>query len=223
MIQKTFNDIQPSLLDQIKSIAQDASKLPLEEKVNFLNEARRLLHEISPFSFEPIDFVEWVPASSLEANGWNPNHMAQNELNMLSGSMRKYGMFQAIVTSELFEGKRRIIDGWHRNYMGSTDTVMKERMRGYLPISYIKGDEADQREATLIANETKGKHYIEKEGYVIRDLHELGRSDEDMSRTLGKTEEELVRLKQITGIAAKFSNREYSKAWGELDDKMEVR
>jgi len=223
MKQTTFNEMQPSLLDQVKAIAQEASKLPLEEKINFLNEARRVLHEISPFKFEPIDFVEWVPASTLEANGWNPNHMAQNELNMLSGSMRKYGMFQAIVTSELVENKRRIIDGWHRNYMGSTDPVMKERMLGYLPISYIKGDDADQREATLLANETKGQHYIEKEGYVIRDLSELGRSDEEMSKNLGKPEEELVRLKQITGIAARFANKEYSKAWGELDDKMEIR
>jgi hypothetical protein len=53
----------------VRKIAQEASNLPLEEKVNFLNEARRILHEISPFNFEPIDFVEWVPAETLEANG----------------------------------------------------------------------------------------------------------------------------------------------------------
>ncbi len=225
MKQTTLEEIQPSLLDRVRAIAQEASKLPLKEKISFLNEARRILHDISPFSYEPIDFVEWVPASTLEANGWNPNHMAQNELNMLSGSMRKYGMFQAIVTSEIAEGKRRIIDGWHRNYTGSTDSVMKKRMYGYLPISYVKGDEADQREATLLANETKGKHYVEKEGKVIRDLVELGRTGQEISKNLGKSPEELTRLGQITKtrIAAQFANKEYSKAWGELDGKLEIR
>lgn len=218
MKQTTLEDIQPSLIDRIKAIAQEASNLPLEEKVNFLNEARRILHEISPFSFEPIDFVEWVPAETLKANGWNPNHMADNERKMLVGSMRKYGMSQAIVSMK--EG--RIIDGWHRNYTGSTDPVLSERMYHYLPRVCIEGDEADQREATLLFNETKGKHYVEKEGQVIRELVELGRADEELSKNLGKTDEELTRLKQITRIAARFANKEYSKAWGELDE-MEIR
>lgn len=219
MKQTTLEVLKPSLLDQVREIAQEASNLPLEEKVNFLNEARRILHEISPFSFEPIDFVEWVPASTLEANGWNPNHMADNEKKMLIGSMRKFGMSQAIVSIQ--EG--RVIDGWHRNYTGSTDPVLSERMYHYLPRVCVRGDEADQREATLLFNETKGKHYVEKEGQVIRDLVELGRADEELSKNLGKSSEELVRLKQITGIAARFANKEYSKAWGELDDKMEIR
>lgn len=219
MKQTTLEELKPSLLDQVRKIAQEASNLPLEEKVNFLNEARRILHEISPFNFEPIDFVEWVPAETLEANGWNPNHMADNERKMLVGSMRKYGMSQAIVSME--DG--RIIDGWHRNYTGSTDPVLSERMYHYLPRVCIEGDEADQREATLLFNETKGKHYVEKEGQVIRDLVELGRDDTELSKNLGKTDEELTRLKQITGIAARFANKKYSKAWGELDDKMEIR
>ena len=219
MKQTTLEELKPSLLDQVRKIAQEASNLPLEEKVNFLNEARRILHEISPFNFEPIDFVEWVPAETLEANGWNPNHMADNERKMLVGSMRKYGMSQAIVSMK--EG--RIIDGWHRNYTGSTDPVLSERMYHYLPRVCIEGDEADQREATLLFNETKGKHYVDKEGQVIRDLVELGRDDTELSKNLGKTDEELTRLKQITGIATRFANKEYSKAWGELDDKMEIR
>lgn len=211
MKQTTFEDI--GLLDQIKLIAQEASKLPLEEKVNFLNEARTVLHEISPFSFEPIDLVIWEKAENLEANGWNPNHMAQNEQEMLDGSMIKYGMSQAIVTVPT--KIRRIIDGWHRNYRGSTNPTLKTRMYGYLPITFIRGEEADQREATLLFNETKGKHYVEEEGKVIRDLVELGREDDELSKNLGKSDEELVRLKQITGIAARFANKDYSKAWGE--------
>ena len=46
MKQTTLEDIQPSLIDRIKAIAQEASNLPLEEKVNFLNEARRLKSDL---------------------------------------------------------------------------------------------------------------------------------------------------------------------------------
>lgn len=221
MKQTTLEDAKPYLLNQIEAIAKEADKLPLEEKVNFLNEARRIFHEISPFAFEPIDFVFWDKIENIEANSWNPNRMGDNEKQMLVGSMRKYGMSQAIVTVPT--KVRRVIDGWHRNYTGSTDPVLKERMHGYNPIVFINGGEADQREATLLFNETKGKHYVEDEGKVIRDLVELGREDTELSKNLGKTEEELVRLKQITGIAAKFANKNYSKAWGELDGKMEIR
>ena len=75
----------------------------------------------------------------------------------------------------------RIIDGWHRNYTGSTDPVLSERMYHYLPRVCIEGDEADQREATLLFNETKGKHYVEKEGQVIR---EPGRTWTGRRRTI---------------------------------------
>jgi hypothetical protein len=52
MKQTTLEELKPSLLDQVRKIAQEASNLPLEEKVNFLNEARRILHEISPGAFQ---------------------------------------------------------------------------------------------------------------------------------------------------------------------------
>jgi len=203
-----------TLLDQIKSIAQEASKLELEEKISFLNEARKELHDISPFSFEPIDFVEWVPAESLEANDWNPNQMAQNEVNMLDFSMIKYGMSQAIVSTET----RRIIDGWHRNWRGNTNPTLRKRMYGYLPKVDIMGNEADQIEATDLFNKTKGKHAVTKEADLIKRLIDNGRSDEELSKNLGKSCEELLRLKQVSGVAKALANSHYARAWVTVDE-----
>ncbi len=214
MIQKTLSDIQPSHLDQIRAISQEAEKLPLDEKISFLNEARRILHEISPFSFEPIDFVEWVPADTLEANDWNPNQMASNEVNMLDFSMIKYGMSQAIVSTET----RRIIDGWHRNWRGSTNPALRKRMYGYLPKVNIVGNEADQIEATDLFNKTKGKHAVTKEADLVKRLINNGRSDSELSKNLGKSCEELLRLKQVSGVAKALANSHYARAWVTVDE-----
>ena len=39
---------------------------------------------------------------------------------------------------------------------------------------------------------------------IIKDLHELGRSDTWISKHLGMDNDEILRLKQITGLAAMF-------------------
>jgi len=217
MKQTTFSEIRPSLIDQIKAIAQEASKLPLEEKINFLNEARAELHEISPFKFEPIDYVKWVPAASLTANDWNPNQMAQNEVNMLDYSMIKYGMSQAIVGFEQVPGEDRIIDGYHRDWRGSTNPTLKTRMCGYLPTVYIKGNESDQIEATDLFNLTKGRHVTIKEAKLVNRLVENGRSYDEISNNLGKSCEEIIRLQQA--IAAPIlATKHYARAWTVIDD-----
>lgn len=203
-----------SILDRLKPLIIEASTLELKEKISFLNEARRMLHEISPFNFEPIDFVEWVPAESLEANDWNPNQMAQNEINMLDFSMLKYGMSQAIVSTET----RRIIDGWHRNWRGSTNPSLRKRMHGYLPKVDIVGNEADQIEATDLFNKTKGKHAVTKEADLVKRLIDNGRSDEELSKNLGKSCEELLRLKQVSGVAKALANSHYARAWVTVDE-----
>lgn len=201
-----------SILDRMKQLISEASDLGFEDKVSFLNEARWMLHEISPFKFEPIDYVKWVPATSLIANDWNPNQMAQNEVNMLDFSMIKYGMSQAIVGSEQIGLEDRIIDGWHRNWRGSTNPTLKKRMYGYLPVTYIRGNEADQIEATDLFNKTKGQHTVIKEAKLVNRLVEHGRSYDAISKNLGKSCEEIIRLQQVV-VAPILATRHYARAW----------
>jgi hypothetical protein len=220
MVQKTLSEVTPSLIDQIKSIAREADKLPLKEKISFLNEARLALHDISPFKFEPIDYVKWVPSASLKANDWNPNQMAQNEVNMLDFSMIKYGMSQAIVGFEQSNKEDRIIDGYHRNWRGSTNPTLKKRMYGYLPVTYIQGNEADQIEATDLFNKTKGKHAVIKEAELVTRLVNNGRNYDEISKNLGKSCEEIIRLQQIT-VAPILATKHYARAWVAVDDSVE--
>ncbi len=50
-----------------------------DEKVAALNHFRQTLHELSPFSREPVDLVLWVKAGEVVANDYNPNVMAAGE------------------------------------------------------------------------------------------------------------------------------------------------
>ena len=45
---------------------------------------------------------------------------------------------------------------------------------------------------------------------IVADLHELGRSDAWISKHLGMDKDEILRLKQITGLAALFKDAEFA-------------
>ena len=48
---------------------------------------------------------------------------------------------------------------------------------------------------------------------IVKELHELGRSEAWISKHLGMERDEILRLKQITGLAALFRDVEFGKAW----------
>ena len=50
---------------------------------------------------------------------------------------------------------------------------------------------------------------------IVSDLVNSGMSDNWILKHIGMDKDELLRLKQITGIAALFENSQFSKAWEE--------
>jgi len=69
---------------QIKKLSENLS---LDEKVNFINELRETIHEISPFKNEPVDLVRWVKMDNVIANDYNPNKVAPPEMELLEVSI----------------------------------------------------------------------------------------------------------------------------------------
>ena len=49
---------------------------------------------------------------------------------------------------------------------------------------------------------------------------EMGKGDAWICKHIGMSKDELLRLKQITGVAALFKNRDFSEAW-EADGEFE--
>ena len=54
---------------------------------------------------------------------------------------------------------------------------------------------------------------------IVLDLSNEGWSDEEISTKLGMEMDEVLRLKQITGLKEAFSNHEFSKSWEEFERK----
>ena len=191
------------------------SALPTSEKIRELNEARKQLHNISPFAKEPVDCVLWVPGDQVEANDYNPNSVAPPEMKLLELSISEDGYTQPIVTW----GKNdyhEVVDGFHRNRVGKESAAVRERTHGYLPITLINDDRQDRGDrvaATIRHNRARGKHQVSAMSDIVLELAKRNWSDAKIGKELGMEPDEVLRLKQITGLAELFADKEFSEAW----------
>src|SRR6202007_2405196 len=106
------------LLAQCQALVFSIAVLPFEERVDVINRARDMLHRISPFNTEPVDFVKWVKAPLVHANDYNPNSVAPPEMELLRTSIQADGYTQPIVSMADPDGRFEVIDGFHRHRVG---------------------------------------------------------------------------------------------------------
>lgn len=189
--------------------------LPLDERVETINKLRRMLHDVSPFSTEPVDLVEWVKAEEVQANDYNPNSVAPPEMELLRVSIMADGYTQPIVTMPE-EGRRTVIDGFHRNRVGKECADVRQRVHGYLPVVRIRTTQEDRGErmaSTIRHNRARGKHKVEAMTDIVVELKRRNWSDEKIGKNLGMDPDEVLRLSQISGIAEVFRDQAFSEAW----------
>lgn len=185
-----------------------------EEAIRALNHLRRVLHEVSPFSLEPVDCVLWVKADEVMANDYNPNVMAPGEKKLLKQSLEKDGFTQPIVVSEE-KNHYLVVDGFHRQLLGREAGAGK-RLKGWLPVACINPERKGQAAriaATIRHNRARGKHQITSMSDIVRDLSRLGWADERIGTELGMEQDEVLRLKQISGLTELFQEEDFSPAW----------
>jgi DNA-directed RNA polymerase specialized sigma subunit len=48
---------------------------------------------------------------------------------------------------------------------------------------------------------------------LVKEMLQLGQTDQQIAKSLGMEAEEVLRLKQVTGLAGLFKGQSYSKAW----------
>lgn len=199
----------------IDEILLELQQLPEPERIERINEIRKKIHEISPFKNEPVDCVLWVPAEQVEANDYNPNTVAPPEMKLLQLSIMKDGYTQPIVAY----GKNNyyeVVDGFHRNRVGKESKEVRERIRGYLPITVINPDREDRSDriaSTIRHNRARGKHQVTAMSDIVLELSRRNWSDKKIAKELGMEPDEVLRLKQITGLAELFADNEFSEAW----------
>ena len=67
--------------------------------------------------------------------------------------------------------------------------------------------------STIRHNRARGSHNVDLMSNIVAELLELGKSDAWICRNIGMSADELLRLKQVTGLAALFKDDEFSKSW----------
>jgi ParB-like chromosome segregation protein Spo0J len=199
------------IFEQIKKIGD----LPAAEQIETINKIKKELHEISPMKNEPVDCVLWVRGEEVGANDYNPNSVASPEMKLLQHSVREDGYTQPIVAFPEND-QYTVIDGFHRNRVGKECEDIRTRLKGYLPVTIIKSDRQDRENriaSTIRHNRARGKHAVSSMSDIVMELVRRNWSDKKIAKELGMDADEVLRLKQITGLAEMFTDREFSEAW----------
>jgi len=203
------------LVGRARKMCDELKALPESERIEAINALKLMLHERSPFKNEPVDCVLWVKADEVVANGYNPNTVAPPEMELLRLSIREDGYTQPIVACRENE-QYTVVDGYHRNRVGKECKDVRKRVKGYLPIALIRNDREnvdDRMASTIRHNRARGKHGVEAMSSVVIELARRNWSDAKIAKKLGMDADEVLRLKQISGLADLFSDREFSQAW----------
>lgn len=193
-----------------------------DELVNEINSIKLAIHEISPFKDEPVDCVIWVKNSDVVANDYNPNKVAPPEMELLKVSIMNDGYTQPIVTWQNDEGKVEVIDGFHRSRVGKESDIVKEKVKGYLPIVNIRQEQQDKNDriaSTIRHNRARGKHQIDAMSEIVLELKNRNWKNARIAKELGMDEDEILRLCQISGLESMFTDKDFSNAW-ESGDSM---
>lgn len=155
-----------------------------------------------------------VPIEKIEPNGYNPNAVAPPELKLLYDSIKEDGYTMPIVCYyDREHDKYIIVDGFHRYRIMLDHPDIYEREGGKLPVSVIDKSIDNRMASTIRHNRARGSHNVDLMSNIVSELHELGRSDAWISKHLGMDRDEILRLKQITGLAALFRDAEFGRAW----------
>ena len=150
-----------------------------------------------------------VPIDKVQANNYNPNHVSDNNMQLLLQSILDNGFcFPVVTVYDDILDKYVIVDGFHRY-----EIVKNYFEADCLPIVVLSHDISKRMAATVQFNRARGVHQVELMGDLVRALVEHGADDETIAKHLGMELEEVYRLKMITGIAELFKNQTYSKSW----------
>lgn len=162
----------------------------------------------------PVYTVLGVSIDKIQANDYNPNKVAPPEMALLETSIWEDGYTQPVVTyyDESID-KYIVVDGFHRYTVLKTSKRIFDREGGILPIVVINKGISDRMASTIRHNRARGSHNIDLMSNIVAELVEMGKGDAWICQHIGMSKDELLRLKQITGLASLFQNQEFSNAW----------
>lgn len=165
----------------------------------------------------PVLNVKMVDIEKVESNDYNPNKVATPEMELLKHSIEMDGYTQPIVTYyDNTQDKYIIVDGFHRYKCAREYFDLKE-----IPIVVIDKDLKNRMASTIRHNRARGTHQIPNMSNIVVELTKLGWPEEKISSELGMELDEVVRLKQVSGLKEAFADHIFSKSWEEFEKKVQ--
>lgn len=160
----------------------------------------------------PVWNIKAIPIEQIDANSYNPNHVAPPEMRLLYESIKEDGYTMPVVVYPKPDGRYEIVDGYHRYTVMLTHRDIYERERGMLPCSILDKDVSNRMASTIRHNRARGSHSIELMMNIVGELKKAGMSDAWIMKEIGMDADELLRYKQLSGLAELFKDKQYSEA-----------
>lgn len=162
----------------------------------------------------PVYNIIAVPVDKIRANEYNPNHVAPPEMKLLYDSIKEDGYTMPIVcyyneADDMYE----IVDGFHRYSIMLKYKDIYEREKGMLPVSVVNKPIGERMASTIRHNRARGSHDVDLMSNIVRELKDMGKTDKWIMKHLGMDADEVIRLKQMSGLAALFKDEEFSNSW----------
>ncbi len=161
----------------------------------------------------PVYQIKAIPIEKVRANAYNPNVVMPPEQKLLELSIWEDGYTMPCVCYYIEEEAiYELVDGYHRYITMLQSKRIYERERGLLPVAIIVKDISNRMASTIRHNRARGVHTIELMTKLVGDLSKAGMSDAWINKHLGMDKDELLRLKQLSGLAELFADADFSLA-----------
>jgi ParB-like chromosome segregation protein Spo0J len=165
----------------------------------------------------PVYNVKAIPIDKIRANSYNPNAVAPPEMKLLEISIWEDGFTMPCVCYYLpDEDIYEIVDGFHRYSILKNSRRINERENGMLPVVVIEKDISNRMASTIRHNRARGSHDVDLMVNIVGELTNAGMGDVWIMKHIGMDADEILRLKQLSGLAELFKNKEFSNSFETL-------
>ena len=169
----------------------------------------QVVYEENGVKFPALNAV-LVNRNLVQANDYNPNHVAKDKMKLLETSIVENGFCFGIVSILDLELQLFIIiDGDHRNQISGPKWLKFK----YVPLVILDHQMGKRLSATVQFNKARGVHQIDGNAELVKRMVELGINDWDICKALGMDADEVLRFKRNVKIAEVYKDLNYSSSW----------
>lgn len=189
--------------------------MPFDKKVVVFNQITQELYDWIGVNHPSLN-VQLIKAEKIQGNDYNPNRVAPPEMKLLKLSIKKDGVTMPVVVCDTPEDKKKtytVVDGFHRTTVIQNDKSIYNSLHGYVPCSRLNKNLEDRVTSTVRHNMARGTHQVELSAKLVVLLKKHNWTNARIGMELGMDADEVLRLKQITGLADAFKNEEFSRSW----------